>query len=632
MNIFKLLASVLGRIVTAVSSPFRMLVIQAQRLLNINIITAKLIQPLTKNVRKLLRLRPTEKSDYVSVGRFLVFRQLFAFLVLAACAGVFVFFGMYAGKVKQAPVTLQHITTDVAFRYDDIAVKSFSGTANILSFDGKLVYTGEIVNGVCQGVGILYTRDGKLLYEGGFENNRYQGRGVKYSPDGIIEYEGDFADNLYEGSGKLYNARGVLIYDGMFRKGAYDALGKLYSDKGRLIYEGSFAGGMRHGLGAAYYEDGTTQYEGEFFEDAFQGRGTLYASSGKRIYTGAMYGGKINYRSLVGATLLDVETAFADTPKIYYQEDGGVCFFYEITGVVVTTDCRVKVYETERSKDDPAEGLYYLPGEEGYYLSQSGDEAVVYSEEPSRQAESSQTESLPPPSSSTEPQSQNDPDLPEDFTLLRSENPAISKLTAGGLPAPSPMAWVIIDPYNSSSSSSGNSSSSSSSGSSVPQSSDASSGGSSESESQSTAASSAAQPEFAELPDFVEKIKTLYFEIDTDVWQPEELLDKTKVFVKRVTVIGAEAPPGENATEIDENPAPSVEDCVAIENIRRKEPTAFPAISFQLDGRNKLFHRVWNINHASRIVRRTFLSGDLTLRFSYTDEAGTSIAYYSIES
>ena len=84
---FKLLTSALRRVMTAVSNPFRMLVVRGQRLFNINIITSKLVRPLTKKVREFVTLRPQSRKDYMVIGRWWVYKKLFLTALLALCAG-----------------------------------------------------------------------------------------------------------------------------------------------------------------------------------------------------------------------------------------------------------------------------------------------------------------------------------------------------------------------------------------------------------------------------------------------------------------------------------------------------------------------------------------------------------------
>lgn len=600
MDLLKLLLSALQRVVTAISAPFRMLLVRARRLFNVNVLTAKLIQPLTKHMKRLLRLRPTQRSDYVSVGRFLVFKQLPRLLVVALCAGIFIYFSAFAQKVESIPADLSEIKTDTTFAYDDLSVQDFTGLANITAYDGSVIYTGAVEQGVCTGAGLLYDRDGNLVYQGEFDQNVYSGSGTRYHPDGGVEYEGEFAGNLYHGSGKHYDLAGGLLYEGGFAGGLYDGDGKLYGQNGGLLYEGGFSQGLRQGSGSEYGESGALRYKVEFFGGLFQGQGQLYGGNGRSLYTGVMLAGAIHYRSLVGATLQEVEAAFHETPAIFYTDDGNSCFYFEWAGVIVTTDCRVKVHEWERERENPSDGYYYLPADD------------------------------------TLPWAEDDAETPEAAAGVAE----MAALPGGVFPAVMPVGWVIIDPYNpessSSSESSSGSSSSGSSESSAASSASESSGDETSSQAGEGGTSAASREDSAasraDLPEFVEKTKQLYFEVDKDVWQTEETLDKSKVSIRQVTVLEERTAP-ENGTEQPAgNRPPGVEDCVAIDSIRRSLPTAFGDILFEVDNQNKLFRRIWNINHAGLIRQEVFLADDVLYRLCYLPDSDEAPVYYTIES
>ncbi|MEG1774257.1 MAG: hypothetical protein RR320_05330, partial [Oscillospiraceae bacterium] len=361
---FKLLASVFKRIVTAITSPFRMIIVRVQRMFNINVITAKLVSPLTKKVKSLITLKPQTREDYFVIGQHWIYKKLFLTLVLVLCAGVLIYFTMFAPKLPMEPVAAAAaVATNVSYNYDDMALREFNGVANIRAADGKVVYTGEIAAGVCKGNGTLYDRSGRILYTGGFDQNKYSGKGSHYYPSGKVKYEGEFAENLYQGEGSLYSAEGGLLYAGGFAGGLYSGTGKLYSDHGILLYEGSFSEGRYHGNGVLYYDDGTVKYKGSFFQGVMQGQGARYSKVGKLLYTGDMYDNAINYRSLVHSTLADLETAFAETPRIFYT-DTDSAFVYEQAGVIVTASCRVLVDTWEKPGGGAGDGTtYYMPNE-----------------------------------------------------------------------------------------------------------------------------------------------------------------------------------------------------------------------------------------------------------------------------
>ena len=81
-----------------------------------------------------------------------------------------------------------------------------------------------------------------------------------------------------------------------------------------------------------------------------------------------------------------------------------------------------------------------------------------------------------------------------------------------------------------------------------------------------------------------------------------------------------------SADAYEEDLAPSLEDCVAIERLRQDEATAFSNVTFQLDQQNKLFVQVSGINYANQIQRRVLQKDGLTYEYCYPYDTGTVLA------
>ena len=146
---FQLFASIFKRVSTALTSPFRMFLVRFQRLFNINIITAKLISPLTKKVKELITLRPQSRSDYYVVGRFWVYKKLLLTVILVLCAAVLIYFTMFAPDLPTVPAQAAAVQTNVTFDYDDMDLREFTGVANIKAADGQ---SGLYRRYCCRGV------------------------------------------------------------------------------------------------------------------------------------------------------------------------------------------------------------------------------------------------------------------------------------------------------------------------------------------------------------------------------------------------------------------------------------------------------------------------------------------------
>jgi len=77
--------------------------------------------------------------------------------------------------------------------------------------NGKIIYNGSFVNGVCDGYGEQYDENGKLIYEGYFKNNLYNGKGYFYLENFCIY--GDFKDGIISGN-IIIHTNNVINYIG----------------------------------------------------------------------------------------------------------------------------------------------------------------------------------------------------------------------------------------------------------------------------------------------------------------------------------------------------------------------------------------------------------------------------------
>ncbi len=592
--IITLIFSSFKRLTTVLTSPFRMMLINFQRLFNINIITAKLISPLSKKIKELSKLRPEKSSDYYSFGSVLVYKKLFATITMVACAAIFIYFMMFASPIPEQAVESEEVITQISYDYDDMDISEFTGVANIKSSDGKIVYTGDVNLGVCSGEGTLYDRDGNLLYEGSFENNKYQGMGTKYYPNDTIQYVGDFENNQFSGSGKEYDVYGNIVYEGSFKDDEYHGTGMLFSETS-IIYEGAFANGNYHGAGTLYSPNGTISYSGDFYEGKPQGVGTMYNSAGKVIYTGSVYNGDINHKALINASLADLDTMFTETPKIYYSSNDTV-FFYEQAGVVISTDAKMMVYEWEKPQDpsEIGQGEYYMPTGASHSsefanltLSSAVYTPKTYTLAPMLFA--------PATGSDDSSSSSSDDDEEDEDTSTTSGSVEIDEYIAA-LEKQAEANSAAFQEY------------------------------------MSAIIQMQEEQNDPQVPDFVDKSVTLYFEIDKNVWSSEAELDRSKVFVDKVTVIST-ANPRDMLPDViayDENFPPSVEDCVSINYIRKTDSAAFSNIAFVLDEQNKLFIELAKINYAERIIQESYIDGEYTYIFSYQLDDPSQSLYYSI--
>ena len=391
---FSFLSKAFVRIRTAVMNPFRRVVRRVQQIFNVNMITAKLSGPINEKIRKILGNEAKSPEDYVTLGGLWISKALIYILILAGCAFVFIYFNWIASPVSDS-ITTESKITSVYYDYDDMDLGEYEGKANIRAANGAVVYTGDIVKGVCTGFGTLWNQDGTLIYEGDFVNNCFEGVGTKYYPNGQPMYTGEFVSNQYSGRGTLYYPEGNIQYEGDFENGNFQGTGAEYNEKGIMIYEGDFFSGIHHGVGISYYNSGIKKYEGDFYMGKAQGEGISYSSAGKPIFEGAFARNAIHYESLLGCTLKDVSEMFHEEPIVYFN-DGATSVLYESAKVILKLDCLVELMD--HTEDSSTGDDWYLENAEDDLLpeteeSQLEEETTEEKDEAAQEAEI--LESLP---------------------------------------------------------------------------------------------------------------------------------------------------------------------------------------------------------------------------------------------
>ena len=387
---FSFLGRAFVRLRTAVMNPFRRVVRRIQQIFNVNMITAKLAGPINAKVRKILGGEAKSPEDYFSIGRFWISKALVYIVILASCAFVFIYFNWIAAPIADSIKTESRITS-VYYDYDDMKLGEYEGKANIRAANGEVVYTGDIVKGVCTGTGTLWNQDGVLIYEGSFVNNQFAGTGTKYYPSGKAMYTGEFVDNQYSGRGTLYYPDGTIQYEGDFENGNFQGAGAEYNEKGIMIYEGDFFSGIHHGVGTSYYNSGIKKYEGDFYMGKAQGIGTSYTPAGKPIYEGAFARDAIHYESLLGASLKDISEMFKEEPKVYF-DDGATSMLYESANIVLKVDCLVELMD--RTEDTSNGDDWYMENSEDDLLPETESSNLIDDTEEEKDAETVEKETL----------------------------------------------------------------------------------------------------------------------------------------------------------------------------------------------------------------------------------------------
>lgn len=523
---FSFLGRTFTRLRTAVMNPFRRIVRRIQQIFNVNMITAKFAGPINAKVRKILGGEAKSPEDYYTVGRFWISKALVYILVLAFCAFVFIYFNWIAPSVSDSVKTESRITS-VYYDYDDMELGEYDGKANIRAANGAVVYTGDIVKGVCTGSGTLWNQDGVLVYEGDFVNNCFDGNGTRYYPGGKALYVGEFAENQYSGKGTLYYPDGTVQYEGEFENGNFQGKGVEYNEKGNMIYEGEFFSGAYHGAGTSYYHSGIKKYAGDFYMGRAQGIGTLYSPTGKAVFTGAFARDAIHYESLLGASLEEIGKMFTEEPKIYF-DDGATSLLYESANIVLKVDCLVELMDrTEETSDG-----------DDWYLDDSEDDLL-------------------PETESSEP---------EDEDSEEKDEETLEEETLASLP--------------------------------------------------------------------VQSVYGIYYYLISDEWQSARELDAGGIHVTAVTAYWPDIEVGflEGETMTQENGSVALMECVAIEQVRMQEPTAFSNINYEMITKNNTYINVKGVNMAEAIYKESYDVDGVRYQLCYEMDQPNDLKFVTVES
>ncbi len=228
----------LGILIQTIKSRMTGLVTKFKLYTNWNFIKTKIIARIRDFFASLLGVKPRNKDDYYTIGRWMFSKRL-----------------LYALVIIVGVVSIWYITTETSlfrkfsedgvrtYKYNALRLRTAKGHVRITGKSGYLAYDGNVENGYVTGEGTLYNKDGNVVYTGTFDQNKYEGAGTQNYDNGVMHYRGEFHENLYEGSGTLFRQDGTRAYVGDFARGLMSGDGTLYDTGDNEIYSGAFSGG-----------------------------------------------------------------------------------------------------------------------------------------------------------------------------------------------------------------------------------------------------------------------------------------------------------------------------------------------------------------------------------------------------
>ena len=363
------------------------------------------------------------------------------------------------------------------------------------------------------------------------------------------------------------------MYTGSFENGSYNGEGIAYNEEGSLIYEGNFQAGNYHGNGTLYYANGIKKYEGEFYQGKEQGQGSSYSNTGKRLFTGLFARNEIHYESLLGITLEDALAMFGETPVVYYSEVDTV-FLFEGAHVALKGDCMVQLMRnnTALSVDDD----WYMPGEKEDELTDDSlpTDTIVFDENgEGSQLGDGESTGTDENKTTTSVTTTKDADGNEVTTTTTTDTTSSTVETTTMLDGTELPVLASGDTYSA------------------------------------------------------------YYYLSMDEWQQAESLDKTQITIEAVTAFGDDLDVSflENTDMTAANGATNLIDCVAIDRIRRNEPTAFSNNSFEMTTKNKSYIYVSGINMAEAVYSEIYELEGVRYKLCYQMDDPDALKFMTLE-
>ncbi|MBQ9590456.1 MAG: hypothetical protein IJR29_09755 [Butyrivibrio sp.] len=300
----------LGILIQTLKSKMTGLVTKFKLYTNWNFIRTKIIAKIRDFFANLLGVKPRNKDDYYTIGRWMFSKRL-----------------MYALVIGIGVLSIWYITTETmifknfsdeglkTYKYNSLRLRTAKGHVRITGKSGYLAYDGNVEKGYVEGDGTLYNPAGNIVYSGSFSRNKYEGNGTLNYDSGNLCYKGQFHENLFEGSGTLYRVDGTREYVGEFSQGKKNGAGVLYDSGENELYSGTFASDeivFSELLGKSVTEVG----------ECYKGHRELYTTDSESVAVmsgiGALYHATLDSEALDDEEIVDSVYVLSD----YYSYSG----------------------------------------------------------------------------------------------------------------------------------------------------------------------------------------------------------------------------------------------------------------------------------------------------------------------
>lgn len=137
--------------------------------------------------------------------------------------------------------------------------------------NGRLIYEGQFIDNLPQGVFKYYYEDGKLRSQLSYSNNGKIADAINFHPNGKKMAEGKYVETKKDGQWKYYNVLETLSAEEFYEKGSPVGVWKTYYDDGKLLEECTYVNGKKQGIVKQFFGDGTLKSEVSFTDGKLEG-------------------------------------------------------------------------------------------------------------------------------------------------------------------------------------------------------------------------------------------------------------------------------------------------------------------------------------------------------------------------
>lgn len=398
----------------------------------------------------------------------------------------------------------------------------------------------------------------------------YDGKANIRAANGEVVYTGDIQKGVCTGNGTLWNQDGVLIYEGSFVNNCFEGNGTRYYPSGKPMYIGEFLGNRYSGRGVLYYPDGTIQYEGDFENGNFHGKGAEYNEKGIMIYEGDFFSGVYH-----GAGISYYSSGIKKYEGDFYMGKA------QGSGISYSSSGR-PIFEGAFARD----AIHY----ESLLGVSLKEISEMFKEDPQIYFDDGVTSMLYESAKIV---------LKVDCLIElmdRTEESAYGD------------DWYLQNSQNDL----------------LPE--------TGESQSEEDESGEASDAEILDsLP--VQNVYGVYYYLASDEWQSGEALDLSAIYVTGAAAYWNDIETGflKDEAMIPENGAAALMECIAIEEIRTEDPTAFSNINYEMLTKNSTYIQVRGVNLADSIYKEVYDVEGIRYKLCYETDNPNDLKFITAE-